>query len=236
MSPIEPEWVNIPAGIVTLGAPRCPDDFPLHHWRGPRRVEVKEFQIARYAVTRGEYERFLNDTRHPAPVDWQDHALADPRQPVCGVSAEDADAYCRWLRAKTAKAYRLPHADEWETAARGGLEGKKFPWGDDPPDGQCHFGLTGKDGPLPVGSFPANGFGLYDMAGNIWQWLADRYVDVADDKPGNTPTGKSAAINRVLVGGSFMTADPDCLRVAYRHEDPPDLRHRCLGFRVAMGT
>ena len=85
-----------------------------------------------------------------------------------------------------------------------------------------------------VGSFKPNGYGLYDMVGNIWQWLADLYVDVAQDLPTNTPTDKPAEINRVLIGGSFMSGDTGLLWVAYRHEDPPDLRHRCLGFRLAL--
>ena len=150
MNPIEPQLVSIAAGEVTLGALHCPEEFPLHRWPGPRRVEMAESQIARHAVTRAEYEGFRSDTGHPAPLDWDDPSLANPAQPVCGVSAEDADAYCAWLREKTGRAYRLPQADEWEKAARGGLERKKFPWGDDPPDGRCHFGLSENDDPLQV--------------------------------------------------------------------------------------
>ena len=105
MSPLEPQMVTIPAGIVTLGASRCPNNFPLHRWRGPKQVEVKEYQIARHTVTRGDYERFVNDTDHPLPLDWDDRVLADPRLPVCGVSAEDADAYCAWLSDKPGRAY-----------------------------------------------------------------------------------------------------------------------------------
>lgn len=236
MNFIEPDLVPIAAGPVTLGAPACPHDFPTsHRWKGPRRVEVGAFHIARDAVTRREYQLFLSDSRQEKPVDWDDPALNDPVQPVCGVSAADADSYCRWLCQKSGKLYRLPHADEWERAARGGLEGKKFPWGDEPPGGRCWYGRTEKEGPRPAGSFPANRHGLNDMVGNVWQWLADLYVNVASDRPVNTPTGKSPDLNRVLVGGSFMTANEHHLWVAYRHEDPPDLRHRCLGFRLALG-
>ena len=234
MSPLEPQMVTIPAGIVTLGAPGCPNDFPLHRWRGPKQVEVKEYQIACHTVTRGDYERFVNDSDHPLPLDWNDRVLADSRLPVCGVSAEDADAYCAWLSDKTGRAYRLPHADEWEKAARGGLDSMCHLWGNDDPRGRCWWGQPDDGAPLPAGSFEPDGFGLYDMVGNIWQWLADLYIDVADDPPTNTPTGKPAQTNRVLVGGSFMTTEPSPFWVAHRHEDPSDLRHRCLGLRVAL--
>ncbi len=235
MKTIEPEMVTIPAGEVTLGAPACPAEYlSEHRWVGPRQVRIEAFQIARHCVTRAEYELFVTDSQHPAPVDWEDSTLQNPRQPVCGISAEDADAYCQWLSDKTGKAYRLPRADEWEKATRGGLQGKRFPWGDEPAEGRCCHGRGDTGAPMPVGSFEPNGFGLFDMAGNVWQWLADLYVDIAEDPPTNTPTGKPAEINRVLVGGSFMTGNTEPLWVAYRHEDPPDLRHRCLGFRLAL--
>ena len=235
MSFFEPELIRIPEGAALLGMPPCPPSYSMQHrWVDSRSVAVGEFQIARYAATRGEYGQFLKDTGHSAPVDWEDPVLDDPRQPVGGVSAEDADAYCQWLGGKTGKPYRLPHADEWEKAARGGLDGKPFPWGDEDPRGRCCFGLTETDAPAPVGSFAPNGYLLFDIVGNMWQWLSDLYVDVASDQPINTPTGKPGEINRVLVGGSFMTGKTDSLWVAYRHEDPPDLRHRCLGFRLAL--
>ena len=235
MKIIEPQLVTIPAGEVTLAVPECPTGYPLgHRWTAPRQVQVEMFQIARYSVTRAEYQQFVANTQHPKPVDWDDPGLQDPRLPVCGVSAEDADAYCQWLSDKTDQAFRLPRADEWEKAARGGLQGMRHPWGDEDANGFCCHGHPESGYPMPVGSFEPNGYGLYDMVGNIWQWLADLYVDVAKDLPVNTPTGKPAEINRVLVGGSFMTGSADSLWVAYRHEDPPDLRHRCLGFRLAL--
>lgn len=233
--PIEPSLVKIPSGAVSLGVPECPENYSMmHRWRTHQMHEIGEFSIAKYPVTRAEYACFLADTCHEKPIDWNDPVLNDPRKPACGVSAEDADAYCRWLGGVTGKPYRLPSCHEWEKAARGGLLGKRFPWGDEAPEGRCCYGRSEADGPLPVGAFPPNGYSLYDMVGNIWQWLADLYVEIADDKPINTPTGKDGRINRVLVGGSFMTGKTDSLWVAYRHEDPPDLRHRCLGFRLAL--
>jgi len=227
--------LEIPAGPALLGLPECPSDFPsAHRWPSAREVAVPAFQIAKFAVTRQEYETFLDTTGHPPPVDWDDPLLKNPRLPVCGVSWEDGRAYCRWLSQASGKPFRLPNADEWEKAARGGLVGKRFPWGDEDPKGRCCFGQPPESAPVPVGSFPPNGYGLYDMVGNAWEWLAELYKEVAADPPVNTPTGHSPEVNRVLVGGSFMTEDARFLWVAYRHEDPPDLRHRCLGFRVAQ--
>ena len=234
MKPVAPELVAIEAGPVILGVPPCPAMSKVQHrWPAPREAHIPLFHIARHTVTRAEYAVFVEATAHPLPSDWSDPLLLNPRLPACGVSAEDADAYCLWLSNETGKNYRLPRANEWEKAARGGLVERKHSWGDEPPQGRCCFGEKGTSAPRPVGSFAPNGFGLFDMVGNVWQWLADRYTEVASDSPLNTPTGKPAALNRVLVGGSFMTADTDYLWVAYRHDDPPDLRHRCLGFRVA---
>ena len=232
---IEPQLIKIPAGPATLGVPEPSEDYPMsHRWSGPRQVEIAAFQIGRYSITRDEYEPFLRDTGHPSPLDWDDPILQGPQLPVCGVSAQDADAYCNWLAEKTGEPYRLAGADEWEKAARGGAHAKRYPWGDENPAGRCCFGQTSAAAPEPVGTFAPNRYGLYDMVGNIWQWLADLFIDIADDPPTNTPTGRPAGINRVLVGGSFMTENDGPFWVAYRHEDPPDLRHRCLGFRVAV--
>jgi len=234
---VEPQMVEIQGGRVTLGVPACPPQYSYsHHWQGPRESYVATFAIARHAVTRGEYELFLKATLHDQPLDWTDEKFDGPRLPVCGVSWEDAIAYCGWLRGLTGKLYRLPRADEWEKAARGGLEGCKFPWGDEEPSGRACFGGSERDAPRIVGSFPPNGYGLFDMVGNVWQWLSELYIDIAPDVPLNTPTGKPAELNRALVGGSFMSPTSDPLWVAYRHEDPPVLRHRCLGFRIAVGS
>ena len=195
MKIIEPQLVTISAGEVTLAVPECPTDYPSgHRWTTSRQVQIEAFQIAHCSVTRVEYETFIADTQYATPVDWDDSELQDPRLPVCGVSAEDADAYCQWLSDKTGKAYRLPCADEWEKAARGGLQGKRHPWGDEDAEGRCCFGRPETGFPMSVGSFEPNGYGLYDMVGNIWQWLADLYVNVAQDPPTNTPTGRPAEL------------------------------------------
>ena len=230
-----PEMLEIPAGTVILGVPACPSDSHLkHRWAGPREISIPAFQVGKHPVTRGEYESFISSTGQETPMDWDDITLQEPSLPVCGVSWEDAHNYCDWLSESSGKPFRLPSADEWEKAARGGLTEKRFPWGDDDPSDLCCYGRAEDAAPAPVGSYEPNAYGLHEMAGNVWEWLGDLYVEVASDPPLNTPTGLPADLNRVLVGGSFMTPDTDSLWVAYRHEDPPDLRHRCLGFRLAL--
>jgi len=118
-------------------------------------------------------------------------------------------------------------------AARGGLPDSPFPWGRELRPEYAWYG--GQSAPKPVGSYPPNGYGLHDIVGNIWEWCADVFEHVsAGCAATNAPTGKEPRINRVLRGGSYLTKDPLNLWVAYRHEDPPDLRHECIGFRVAI--
>lgn len=232
---IEPILMPIPAGTASLGVPACPENSTvLHRWKGPRQVEVKAFQLAKFAVTQREFDFFLQASGYEFPRQLDKLSEETAELPVFGVAAADADAYCDWLRTMSGKDYRLPRCDEWEWAARGGLQGKIFPWGDDEPKGRCRFGLDESDGPVPVGYYEPNGYGLYDMVGNIWEWMADLYVDLQNDNPMNTPTGLPPELNRVLVGGSFMTKRVHNLWVAYRHDDPPDLRHASMGFRLAL--
>jgi formylglycine-generating enzyme required for sulfatase activity len=259
-----PEMIEIPAGLTLLGLPERPRDFSMpHRWSEPQEIYVAAFKLGKFPVTRQEYETFLDAMNREAPLDWDDPLLMDARSPVCGVSWEDAQAYCKWLSKASGKVVRLPSADERERAARGGLVGKRFPWGDEDPVDRCCFLNPPDSSPVPVGSFPPNGYGLYDMSGNVWEWLNDLYTEVAPDAPINfssivtvggegtvsqqskgkklslpphtiTFTGRSPIENRVLVSGSYMTPITYSLWVAYRHEDPPDMRMRAVGFRVAQ--
>jgi formylglycine-generating enzyme required for sulfatase activity len=152
--------------------------------------------------------------------------------PVVHVSWDDAAAYARWA------GQRLPTGAEWEFAARGGLENKRYFWGDiAKPDGhhmantfQGHFPdqQTGEDGfagTSPVKSFPANGYGLFDMAGNVWQWTSNVYVDGS----------QSLAGRRVIKGGSFLCHESYCesFRPSARRGTPYDTGSSHVGFRVA---
>jgi formylglycine-generating enzyme required for sulfatase activity len=152
--------------------------------------------------------------------------------PVVHVAHEDACAYADWV----GKA--LPTEAEWEFAARGGLDGAAFTWGDEDADGLANtwrgeFPWRGYTGTTPVGSFPANGYGLFDMAGNVWEWTADRFT--ADHAAGCC--GPSAHHDaRVIKGGSHLCAPSYCLRYrpAARQGQTVDSSTSHIGFRCVV--
>ena len=164
-----------PAGYYLLGSPvsepgRYADEDT------PHRVRVDAFYIAVTETTNAQYRRFLKATGHQPPLYWEDKNLNGPNQPVVGVTWDDAVAFCRWLTQVTGVSHSLPSEAQWEAAARGGLTGQPYPWGAEAPDAggvyraNLRHDRTGKDGYLftaPVGSFPANGYGLFDLAGNV---------------------------------------------------------------------
>ena len=139
------------------------------------------------------------------------------RQAVAEVKAEEAEAYARWISRETGRTVRLPTEAEWEAAARGGVDGAPFPWGwGGEPAELARFDAGG---PAPRGGrFPANGFGLYDMAGNLYEWCA--------------PEASSPPDRRLAKGGSWAERDPDLLRVDRRQPFPADYRGRDVGFRL----
>lgn len=229
----EPDMVAIPGGTYLVGAPAYEAQFAASHaWKEPRRVDVTPFEIGRFAVTRGEYVPYLEAGGEP-PAGWERPDLQNPRLPASGLSWQDAARYAQWLSERSGRRYRLPTAVEWEVAARGGLEGALFPWGNDEPEGRCSFGRSEEQGPEEVGCYEPNGYGIYDPAGGVWEWCFDLFVACSDEVPRNTPTGGDPRENRALRGGSFLTPNRSGLLVAYIHEDPPDLRHICIGMRLA---
>lgn len=175
--------------------------------------------------------------------------------PVVHVSHDDAVAFCAWA------GLRLPTEAEWEAAARGGLEGARYPWGDEPPDssrrwrcnifqGRFPAENTADDGwasTAPARSFAPNGYGLHQAAGNVWEWCSDwfasdSYQRLVDGQraggPPVDPTGPAAGTARVLRGGSFLCHDSYCnrYRVAARSCAPPDSTAANLGFRCAAAA
>ena len=236
--PVEPDVVNVEAGPVRLGVPRCPSDatFP-HQWRETE-VYVPSFRIGRFPVTVREYLTFADKSGYA--VDDQlrtDPRFADPNAPAAYVSWIDAVRYTQWLCRETGKPYRLIRDAEYEKAARGGLEGKCFPWGDDDPHGRADFGNP--DGsPKPVGSFAPNGLGLYDMTGSIYCWCEQCFDEVVSYDQARMcyedTRLRDVRLNPICRGCSFKTQDKASLYCAYRHEDPMEGRYDCIGFRVAI--
>ncbi len=203
-----------------------PDDFP----DGPAVVAAPWWKQVHGA-----------DWAHPEGPDSSVEGRGD--HPVIHVSWNDAQAFCTW------SGTRLPTEAEWEFAARGGLVQHRFPWGDRlRPDGvhamnvfQGHFpehdtGEDGFAGTAPVGSFPPNGYGLYDVTGNVWEWTADwfdpGYYRVS---PRTDPPGPPAGTHRVMRGGSYLCHASYCnrYRVDARSANTPDSSTGNIGFRVA---
>jgi len=177
-------------------------------------------------------------------VPWQ---IADD-QPVVFVSWNDADAFCKWLSRKEKRTYRLPTEAEWEMACRGGSVWVRYPWGDRlPGNHDANFGdgnpklpeslTTVNDGypyVSPVESFPPNGYGLYDMAGNVMQWVQDYYDrNYYESSPVDDPQGPPTGTSRVNKGGNWYASPADC-RCAFRGFSGQNMSFWNLGFRVVM--
>lgn len=235
--PIEPEVVSIPGGPVRLGVPECPAETTPHRWF-PRDTYVPTFGIAKYAVTVAEYFAFAEETGYAiCELLRTDPRFQNPRSPAAYISWIDAVRYTQWLARETGRPYRLVRDAEYEKAARGGVEGKRFPWGDDPPKGRADFGNP-NGAPAPVGSFAANPYGLYDMVGSMWSWCEECFDQVAKGDKAKLSYEdtliKDVRLNPVCRGGSFKTSNINWLSCAYRHEDPVDGRFDCIGVRVAI--
>jgi len=226
------------------------DEAPQHP------VSLRAFAIGKYDVTRAEYEMFARETSYPlgdgcgkdtfkwnkqTGLNWQNPGFTQgDRDPVVCVSWNDARAYISWLNTKISGStsgdgpYHLPTEAEWEYAARAGTT-TRFWWGDDDGSAADHawFKNNSEGHSHPVGSKPANAFGLYDVVGNVWQWTEDCY---ADDYA-KAPTDGSAAESpngcmRVDRGGSWLFP-ARLLRSATRERNPADFRAVIMGFRVA---
>ena len=212
----------------------CEDERPV------RTVTIRRaIAMGKYEVTFADYDRFAEATGRPRPRDW---GWGRGARPVIGVSRIDAQAYAVWLSAQTGKRYRLPTEAEWEYAARAGTttrysRGNRIACSEarygHRPGGKCGNGL---DGPTAVGSFAANRFGLYDMHGNVWEWVEDCYVATYSGAPGDgsaRTTGCGSSPRAVMRGGSWVNY-PGWLRSAVRNWSTPSGRYYDLGFRLAQ--
>jgi formylglycine-generating enzyme required for sulfatase activity len=224
----DPRLVRIPAGWFLMGSETGQDNQrPVH------RVWVDEFYLAACQVTNSEYAAFLGAGSVPPPPFWSDPNSNHPHQPVVAVSWFEAVQYCEWLSQVHGKSYRLPSEAEWEYAARGGIEGKQFPWGDAPPQSLPDYDRRWHHGPEPVGRYAPNGFGLYDICENVHEWCSDwfdpNYYAVL---PERNPRGPEAGQRRSSRGGSWRH-HIKVARCAARSSIPPEFQYADYGFRVA---
>ena len=225
---VQPLTVPIPGGAFTMGDDsQRPDERPAH------RVTVSAFRMAVLPVTNEDYAHFVDTTGHEPPRFWGDPAFSHPHQPVVGVSWFDGAAYCEWL-SEAGGPYRLPTEAEWEKAARGGVDGAKYPWGDEPfaaPDGSKD-GRFKQDATWQVGAAPPNGDGLIDIGFNVHEWCSDWYdPGYYAVSPERDPKGPSTGERRASRGGAWRHA-VKVARCAARSSIPPDYRYNDYGFRV----
>ena len=262
--PADDEMVMIKGGTFKMGTA---DGFPFE---GPgHEVKLKPFWMDKHEVTVAQFEKFVAATGYKTDAEkfgwsgvfdlksgqwtktdgagWR-HPLgpssaAKANEPVVHVSYADAQAYATWA------GKRLPSEAEFEFAARGGLDGKKYAWGDELyPNAKCAANTwqgafpdkdEGKDGYVgvaPVCSFPPNRYGLCDITGNVWEWCSDWFdPDYYTASPNENPRGPQTGQERVIRGGSWMCSENYCVgyRVAARNKTAPDSGLNNLGFRCA---
>ena len=221
------EFVTIPPGWFLMGSDEGqPAERPVH------RVWVDGFRMAVHAVTRAEYAGFLDAAGHEPPREWDNPAFRGDDLPVVGVSWHDAAAYCAW-RSRGGTAVRLPTEAEWERAARGGVDGRRYPWGDEIPDWVPNRGRGPLDGPWPVTLGTPNGFGLYGIGANIHEWCSNWHDrGFYARAPAVNPVGPDEGRRRASRGGAWRHA-LTLNRTAARSSLDPSLRYTDYGFRLA---
>ena len=233
--------VLIPEGSFPMGVPHGDrdggrDEYPRHD------VFVNDFYIDKFELTNSRYLEFVKATNHRVPQNpknatrnlWEGdtitESLAD--RPVVNVDWADAQAYCQWA------GKRLPTEAEWEKAAKGTAD-RRFPWGNvEPTNKHLNFNQQwiGEKTLMPVGSYELgkSPFGVYDMAGNVWEWVNDWYdAKYYEKSPAKNPTGPETGTKRVLRGSGWQNETPT-VRIFTRVDSDPTIRNESTGFRCAM--
>ena len=224
-------------------------------------VYLDTFYMDKYPVTHKQYSKFLNEIGnheeggslwtdvnaynidsemgHTPLIKKGDFYMVKQgfeNYPVINVSWYGAVAYANWVGG------RLPTEAEWEKASRGGLHNKQYPWGNEEPEGRANFGPCGsadnlhllKEAIRPVGSYTPNGYGLYDMAGNVGEWCHDWYDETYYERsPKENPKGPSSGEDRVFRGGSWCEREYFCKNYA-RNWKTPEYPSMLVGFRVVL--
>jgi formylglycine-generating enzyme required for sulfatase activity len=226
--PYEQSMALVPAGTFNMGnAMGDADEAPVHQ------VYVDAFLMDKYQVSVGYYARFLDATSHDAPPEWS--IMNRPQhqnRPVANVDWADANAYCHWV------GKRLPTEAEWEKAARG-TDGRTYPWGNEHPTkfyanmSQEHWNNHGALSPVGAFEEGKSPYGIYGMAGNVWEWVSDWYApDYYKNSPRQNPAGPSMGSHKVIRGGSWGSG-PENLRSSERETHVPSFRGYGTGFRCA---
>lgn len=234
--------VLIPAGEFTMGSDEFFGEGPAH------KVYLDAFYIDKYEVTNEQFCQFLNEKGNQTEggVRWLDISGSNieyqggeyrPKagyedHPLIGVTWHGANAYAKW------RGCRLPTEAEWEKAARGDLIGKTYPWGDDIDPARANYGQDAESATTtPVGGYLPNGYGLYDIAGNVWEWCSDWYDrDYYSESPYKNPRGPEDGYARVVRGGGWsgpVHIYAKYLRCSYRYFLRPESTNNYLGFRCA---
>jgi len=235
--------VLIPEGSFPMGVPQGDrdggrDEYPRHD------VFVDAFYIDKFEVTNGRYFEYVKAAQHRIPQNpknparnlWQGDNITESLidRPVINVDWFDAAAYCAWA------GKRLPTEAEWEKAAKGTTD-RRFPWGNvEPTDRHVNFNQRwmGEKTLMPVGSYEAgkSPFGVYDMAGNVWEWVNDWYDSRYYEKsPAKNPAGPETGTKKVIRGAGWLNETPT-IRIFTRVDSDPTIRNESTGFRCAMNT
>jgi formylglycine-generating enzyme required for sulfatase activity len=257
------ETVVIPAGEFLMGTADADRDaiiqeFTRHgtsqadaeewtDWQRPQhRVHLPEFWMGKFAVTQAQWQQVAQEPKVQLDLNPDPAQFKGADRPVEQVSWEEAVEFCARLAEKTGKPFRLPSEAEWEYACRAGTT-TPFHFGETitadlvncratVPYGKAAKGQY-REQTAPVGSFPPNAFGLYDLHGNVWEWCADPWHDNYRDAPVDGSvwaTGGNSTL-RVLRGGSWYGRPVFC-RAAYRNHNRPDGRDGSVGFRVVCSV
>ena len=230
-----PTMIVVPAGKFTMGSPeterqRLDNEGPQHEV-----TIAKPFAVGMTAVTFAEWDVCV---AAGACSKVSDNGWGRGDRPVILVSWEEAKGYVAWLKRITGRNYRLPSEAEWEYAARAGTT-TRYPWGEEAGTGNANCSGCGgqwdNNQTAPVRSFKPNAFGLYDMPGNVFQWVEDPYHDTYGGAPsdGSVWDQGGNVSRRVVRGGSWLDYVPQDLRSAFRHGFTTDFQFNALGFRVA---
>ncbi len=218
----------VPEGMVFIegGSFLMGSDADVGDEVPPHRVSIGSFYMDISEVTNLQYRRFIEVTGHESP-EFCFPELDKPDEPVMGVSWTDAAAFAEWA------GKRLPTEAEWEYAACGGLAACVFPWGGEADPELANYASFGL---VPVKSFPPNGYGLYDMAGNVWEWCADwygrEYYGMSSTK---NPKGPLSGTYKVLRGGAWY-CNADQVRIRNRYSAASGAKSFHVGFRCVQSV